>query len=425
MPLLGSLVRNALVGDGLSALFPPGPIVPGWLVLDDLGLLVGAVVVGLTVLLILSSPATNQVFHHVTLSLFFVPVALAVVTAANVVVFYVAWELAALFAWALGRLSDESVEEGATPFSAAGALASLLMLAGLGLLFVRSRTASLADLKLADAEAASLLVLGAIFLKAFGLLSESWQRHTAARFSLANATLAGTSLLVIGFLPVFRFFGGSVVRGAPWIGLAALLAGALALAAAGAALGADDVRKVGSYGAYSQFSALVFALLTGLPGAALGATYGAVTYSLAITGLLLCVGQVEVATGERSLQRLGGVAQRLPATALLFLLSAIALAGLPPFGGAVASALIGQDLWQQPDSTRALLWLGFGFLTALYLARLFGRIFLGELRVPVKVETSFLTFAAVGLLLAGLMLAGLASEQVMALVRPAWMALSA
>jgi multicomponent Na+:H+ antiporter subunit A len=418
MPL-ASGVGAAPLPVSASSVVPVGPIIPGLLELDQLSLLVGTTVVVLTIVLVLCSPATGQAFRYTALAVFFVLVAVGTLAAVNVLAFFVGWELTALFAWGLGRLADDSHDEGVAPFSAAGALASLLMFGGLLMLAVESRTVSLSGLKIAEAGPLALVVLVAILLKSFGVLSESWQRAGSGRFSLASASLAGTSLLVVGFYPILRLLGPATARGAGWQEPAVVLAGGLAILAALAALGQQDVPRALGYGAFSQFCAFVFAVAVGLDRATQGALYGLVTYPLAITGLLLCAGLIESATGQRELQWVGGAAQRLPAVAVLSALCVAALAGLPPFGGFIAVGLVGTALWQQATPVQAALWAVLEVLTALYLARLFGRLFLGELRGPMRAKAPRSVLGAVVLLVAGLALAGLAPDQVMAFVRPA------
>ncbi len=419
LPLsIGHVAANLLV-TGPSSVVPVGPIVPGFLELDELGLLFGTTLVVLTILLVLCSPATGQAFRYTALAGFFLLVALGALSAVNVVVFYVGWELTALFAWGLGRLAEDPEAEGVAPFNAAGALASLLMFGGLLLLAARSHTTSLSGLDVAQGGPASLVILAAILLKSFGVLSEIRHDATARQFSLAGASLAGASLLVVGFYPILRFFGHAAAHSPGWQVPAATLAGGLALLAALAALGQDDLRQALAYGALSQFAGFVFAIAVGVPLATQGGVFGVVTYSLAMTGLLLAASLVEAATGQRDLRWLGGLAQRQPTVAALFLLSAFAVAGLPPFGGLVAGGLVATALWQQATPTAAVVWSALSALTLLYLARLFARVFLGELRSTAKAGGPWTVQGAMLALVAGLAIAGLAPDQVMAFVRPA------
>ncbi len=60
--------------------------------------------------------------------------------------------------------------------------------------------------------------------------------------------------------------------------------------------------------------------------------------------LFLSAGSVQMATGTRDLDRLGGLLQRMPVTGAIFMGGALSLAALPPFGGFVAEWLLFQSL---------------------------------------------------------------------------------
>jgi hydrogenase-4 component B len=60
--------------------------------------------------------------------------------------------------------------------------------------------------------------------------------------------------------------------------------------------------------------------------------------------LFLSAGSVQMATGTRDLDRLGGLLQRMPVTGAIFTMGALSVAALPPFGGFVAEWLLFQSL---------------------------------------------------------------------------------
>ncbi|MBI2941767.1 MAG: hypothetical protein HYY04_15155 [Chloroflexi bacterium] len=361
-----------------------GLVIPGLLTFDSLSLLIGAATLLIVLLLFLCAPATGTLFHYTVMTVFFLGSALVTLMAANLLIFYVAWELTALFAWGIGRLADESAASTATsPFHAAGALASFAMF--LGLLFAVASGRSLLMSSLAAAAPTILtgFLLSALFLKTFGLLSESWQAPGRPKVSLASATLAGAAVLVVGLYPFLRFFGDAMRTVAGWREVALPVAGGVALVAALAALGHTDARRVLVYCAFSQFSALVFAFSTGIDRVVIGATIGVYTYALAVTGLALGLDLAESTTRQRTLFRLGGLGQRMPATAVLFLLCVASFAGLPPLGGFVSTSLIGQGLFEQAPEWLLVTWAAAVALQLVALSRLFVRLFLGELRAPV------------------------------------------
>ncbi|MDE3065334.1 MAG: hydrogenase 4 subunit B, partial [Acidobacteriota bacterium] len=60
--------------------------------------------------------------------------------------------------------------------------------------------------------------------------------------------------------------------------------------------------------------------------------------------LFLTVGSVQVSTGTRDLDELGGVLRRMPQTGAMFLLAAASISALPPFNGFVGEWLLFQSL---------------------------------------------------------------------------------
>ena len=60
--------------------------------------------------------------------------------------------------------------------------------------------------------------------------------------------------------------------------------------------------------------------------------------------LFLSAGSVQVATGSRDLDRLGGLLRRMPQTGALFLVAAAAISALPPLNGFIGEWLLFQSL---------------------------------------------------------------------------------
>jgi len=90
------------------------------------------------------------------------------------------------------------------------------------------------------------------------------------------------------------------------------------------------------------FSAAGFSALAGM--ALITALYHMVNHSLYKTLLFLGSGAVETGAGSRDLDRLGGLASRMPWTSVLFLAGAWSIAGLPPFNGFVSEWLTLQTI---------------------------------------------------------------------------------
>ena len=409
---------DSLASSPSSALFGlVGPIVPGFFEVDELSLILLVGLAGLAILLILSAPATRGLFRHLALLLFFFVGAFGVVTAVNVVTFFGAWEVCCLFAWGIGQLADDGrTSEGVVPFQAAGALGSFLMFLALLFLVVNRHSLILGPATTTNLGPVPLIVLLAITLKTYGLLSEGWTQRIDHQFSLTGATLAGAGLLTVGMYPFLRFFG-TVLGGVPgWRGSVFWIAAGLAILSAFAALGEVDYRRALSYGAFSQFWLLVLVFTTGTRIGTIGVLFGALADAFAFTGLFLCLGAAEEATAQVLVRQVGGLAQRLPLTAALFAICSVSVLGLPPLGGFVVDGLIG--IVASGSRALPIIWMIVVGLTLAYLARLFVALFLGELHGPVQMERRWSTLLMTGGIVGTLILLGTLGTDVFALLEP-------
>jgi multicomponent Na+:H+ antiporter subunit D len=120
--------------------------------------------------------------------------------------------------------------------------------------------------------------------------------------------------------------------------------GTILLIAAGAtmvigvlgAIAQEDVRRIFSFYIVSQIGYIIMGLGLFTVAGLAGAIYAIVHHIVVKTTLFLVGGLVEHTGGSNRLNRLGGMASATPAIAVLFLLPALSLAGIPPFSGFAA-----------------------------------------------------------------------------------------
>src|SRR5690606_14914449 len=102
------------------------------------------------------------------------------------------------------------------------------------------------------------------------------------------------------------------------------------------AIAQTDMKRILSFHIISQIGYMVMGV--GLGGtAALAATVFFLVHQIAIkTSLFLVEGIIESETGASHFDRVGGMLHRSGVLAVLFLLPAFSLSGIPPFSGFVA-----------------------------------------------------------------------------------------
>jgi len=116
----------------------------------------------------------------------------------------------------------------------------------------------------------------------------------------------------------------------------------------------------------------------------------ALNHSLFKSLLFFAAGAVIAQTGERNMERLGGLIHRMPKTAFLFLVGSLSISAVPPFNGFVSEWLIFQSILLSPElppwalkffvpATGALLALAAALAAACFV-KAFGVTFLGRPR---------------------------------------------
>lgn len=106
------------------------------------------------------------------------------------------------------------------------------------------------------------------------------------------------------------------------------------------AIAQSDIRRLLSFTLVSHIGYMVFGI--GLSSAAglTGAVYYIVHHILVQTSLFLVAGLIERQAGSVSLRRIGGLATASPVLAVLFLIPALNLGGIPPFSGFIGKVAL-------------------------------------------------------------------------------------
>src|SRR6266850_3208985 len=153
-----------------------------------------------------------------------------------------------------------------------------------------------------------------------------------------------------------------------WIGaFTALLAAVLACVQ-------DDIKRVLAYSTVSQLGYMMTAIGAGV------ATAGflhLLTHGLFKALLFLGAGAVIHAVGSNDLPRMGGLARRMPQTALVFIVGTLSLAGIPFFGGFLSKEEILGAVWAGGLTGPFALLMLVAFLTAFYMFRVVFLAFFG------------------------------------------------
>jgi len=246
-----------------------------------------------------------------------------------------------------------------------------------------------------------------------------------------SALMSGvmTKVAVYGFVRIVFDLLGSPAWW--WGALVPLLGGVTAVLGVLYALLQEDLKRLLAYSTVENIGIIFIGLglalafeaneMTGAAALALTAALLHVfNHSLFKSLLFFGAGAVLGATGERNMERLGGLIHRMPRTALAFLVGSAAISALPPFNGFVSEWLTFQAILLSPALPQWLLKFlvpAVGALLALSAAlagacfvKAFGITFLGRPRTPIAreaAETDRWSLAAMLTLAALCLLAGI------------------
>ncbi|HTP58573.1 MAG TPA: proton-conducting transporter membrane subunit, partial [Spirochaetia bacterium] len=126
-----------------------------------------------------------------------------------------------------------------------------------------------------------------------------------------------------------------------WVSMVLMIVGAVTiLFAVMMALVQKDYKRLLSYHAISQVGYMVLGIGTGVPAGIVGGLFHMVNHAMYKSCLFLTGGAVEKQAGTTDLSRLGGLARRMPITAIAFIVAAASISGVPPFNGFFSKELV-------------------------------------------------------------------------------------
>jgi multicomponent Na+:H+ antiporter subunit D len=222
-------------------------------------------------------------------------------------------------------------------------VASALFLTAIGFVYAAAGTVNLADLAgrftelpVGVRQSLALLMLVVFGIKAavfplFFWLPDSYPTAPTA----VTAVFAGL-LTKVGVYAIIRTQTVLLPAGDRPTALLLAIAGATMLVGVLGAIAQNDIKRILSFHIVSQIGYMVMGLGFFTVAGVAGALLYIVHHIIVKTTLFLTSGLVEMRSGTGHLDRLGGLVRTAPVVALLFLLPALSLAGIPPLSGFVA-----------------------------------------------------------------------------------------
>src|ERR671930_213348 len=245
------------------------------------------------------------------------------------------------------------------------------------------------------------LVVG-LGVKLAAFLLHIWLPYAHAEAPTPVSALLSPAMIGIGAYGLLRLWlellTGSYAQYSLYInmwGLATMIyGGAMAMMQ-------DDIKRVLAYSSISQMGYILFGLGSESILGISGATLMYVTHGLGKGILFMMAGSIILQTGTRSMSRLGGLAGKMPYTAVIAMIGGLTIIGIPPTSGFMSEWILFNGVLQSGihdgKSLRVAIF-GFGILTTVlssaYILWMYKRIFFGKIPaqlVHVKDSNRYIT----------------------------------
>ncbi|MXU63876.1 Na+/H+ antiporter subunit D [Oceanomicrobium pacificus] len=274
--------------------------------------------------------------------------------------------------------------DGAVKYVGLNLIATLAFLTGVGLLYGATGTLNMADLNQAVSgrmTETAILASAGFLLFAYGAKSALFpvyfwlpaSYHTPAA---ATSALFAALLTKVGVYSILRVF--TLVFETDGTPLAPVLIVAGAITAVVGVLGAvthREIRRILSYNIISSIGLLIMAIGIDTPLAITAAIFYLVHNMLVKAALFLHAGLVLKIKGSEEFDKVGGIYEQAPWIAVLFLVPALSLAGIPPLSGFWGKFLILRATIDLPSLALTVLVLVVSLLTIYSVARIWLEIF--------------------------------------------------
>jgi NADH-quinone oxidoreductase subunit M len=230
------------------------------------------------------------------------------------------------------------------------------------------------------------LVIGlGVKLAAFGL--HIWLPYAHAEAPTPISALLSPAMIGIGAYGLLRLWMDLLTGDYTQYSIYINLWGLVTMIYGGAmALMQDDIKRVLAYSSISQMGYILFGLGSESVLGISGATLMYVSHGLGKALLFMMAGSIILQTGTRSMSQLGGLAGKMPYTAVLAMIGGLTIIGIPPTSGFMAEWITFSGALQSgvenAETLRVVVFaLGLvaTLLTAGYILWMYKRIFFGKI----------------------------------------------
>ena len=230
------------------------------------------------------------------------------------------------------------------------------------------------------------LVLG-LGVKLAAFLLHIWLPYAHSEAPTPVSALLSPAMIGIGAYALIRLWLELLVGSYSQYSIYINLWGLATMIYGGAmAMMQDDIKRVLAYSSISQMGYILFGIGSDSTLGITGATLMYVSHGLGKAILFMMAGAIILQTGTRTMSKLGGLAGRMPYTAVIAMIGALTIMGIPPTSGFMAEWILFSGVLQSGvanSDTLRIVAFGLGILatvlTAAYILWMYKRIFFGKI----------------------------------------------
>lgn len=325
-----------------------------------------------------------QLGRYYAYVLFFIGAMAGLVLTTNLLLMFVFWEITALCSYALIAFHNDD------PKAVAGGIKALIMtqFGGIGLLIGALLLFAYTGSYDINAFIANPHVLpgNVLAVMAFGCLAaaaaksaqfpfQTWLPDAMEAPTPISALIHAATMVNAGVYLLARFF--PAFADVPGWRTTVMVVGMLsAVLAAVMAIAATDLKRVLAYSTVSQLGYMVYAVGA---GGIFASQFHLLSHSVFKALLFLGAGAVIHSVGTRDMLHMGGLGKKMPVVRFVFVIGALALAGIPILNGFWSKELILEAGLQHGNPLSLyILMLVVAGLTAFYTFRMVWMVFYGE-----------------------------------------------
>lgn len=298
---------------------------------------------------------------------------------------YVWFEVMLIASFVLLALGGEKPQmEGAIKYVVLNLVSSTLFVCAVGLMYAAFGALNMAELSVRVSQGGHpglRTALAGLFLVSFGIkaaifplfawLPASYHTPPAPVTALLAGLLTkvGVYSLIRVFTLLFNQEPGLTHTVILWLAALTMVTGVLGAAAH------RDVKRILSFHIISQVGYMIMGLGLGTPLALAGSVFYLMHHIIVKTNLFLVAGTMERLKGSTHLDRLGSLWKEQPLLGLIFLVSALSLAGLPPLSGFFAKFILVKAGFQAASWGVVATALAVSLLTLYSMTKIWGEAF--------------------------------------------------